>query len=442
MSVRPISVAIALCFCLVYLSSCTHVEFCLLGGQIVRTSEGGKKITLAPKDSIRVFNLGSQLNASGLDYAPTVNAKENKIYFISDRKGSMPSRFRTGAPSHDIWSAKVLQPLQEGEKAVENIDTTGKYGERSLNTDRNEGVLSITTDGKTIYFTACLRDEGFGDCDIYVCQRNKDGSWGEAKNVGREINSQYWEAQPCISPDGTRLYFVSNRIGDNIDMWYSDYDADNMKWQPPVRMDVLNSKGREFNPSISADNRTFFFSSDGRSDSYGTMDFYVTRLNEDDTWLEPVNLGLPINSPDVDDFLSATNDNRILYFSSMRKLFGFQGERDLHIASAVQHRFSTDDITTSASEPQSAVNAPASLFFRSTANGVEAIVQAKQATSMSLKVYDLTGHLQESLFEEQQLPQPGTYTAAFTYKKYLTGIYFFRLESGGSALTQLFSIAR
>jgi hypothetical protein len=47
------------------------------------------------------------------------------------------------------------------------------------------------------------------------------------------VNSPYWDAQPSIAPDKSRLYFVSNRPGPhgegNLDIWYSDISESRMK---------------------------------------------------------------------------------------------------------------------------------------------------------------------------------------------------------------------
>jgi len=53
---------------------------------------------------------------------------------------------------------------------------------------------------------------GYGDYDYYVSFRNSDGTWGEAVNLGGEINSSDQNARARLSPDGE--YFFFNRHGD------------------------------------------------------------------------------------------------------------------------------------------------------------------------------------------------------------------------------------
>ncbi len=54
------------------------------------------------------------------------------------------------------------------------------------------------------------RDSGYGDSDIYISFRQKDGSWGEAINMGDKINTDAWEASAYVTLDGKYLFFIRN----------------------------------------------------------------------------------------------------------------------------------------------------------------------------------------------------------------------------------------
>ena len=66
------------------------------------------------------------------------------------------------------------------------------------------------------------RDTGYGDSDLYISYRQKDGSWGEAINLGDRINTDAWEASAYVSPDGKYLFF--NRVVEsgNVDIFWVD----------------------------------------------------------------------------------------------------------------------------------------------------------------------------------------------------------------------------
>ncbi|WP_416877096.1 hypothetical protein [Litorimonas sp.] len=69
------------------------------------------------------------------------------------------------------------------------------------------------------------RDDGYGDSDIYISFRQIDGSWGEAINLGNEINTDAWEASASVTPDGKYLFFSRNMGSDeyeDVDIFWVD----------------------------------------------------------------------------------------------------------------------------------------------------------------------------------------------------------------------------
>ncbi len=61
------------------------------------------------------------------------------------------------------------------------------------------------------------RDGGYGDSDIYISFRAKDGSWGTPINLGDKINTGAWEASASVTPDGKYLFFNRNTGKDNYE---------------------------------------------------------------------------------------------------------------------------------------------------------------------------------------------------------------------------------
>ncbi len=283
---------------------------------------------------IRIINLGPVVNSPYADYAPTVTADGRTLYFVSNRPGS--KRLPDGNFSHDFWATKKTNPLDTIFFPPFNIDTTTELGDLGVNTRFNEGVATIAADGRTLFFTGCNRPDGLGSCDIYVTEIEGD-RWARPRNLGPNVNSAYWDAQPSIAPDKSRIYFVSNRPGPhgtgNLDIWYSDFDFERGEWKPAVNFREINTPGREASPFIAADNQTFFFASDGHKPNFGGLDFYVTRRLPDGSWSKPQNLGLPINTAEDELFLTLPAAGNVLYFSSKRRdLPGYQGDYDLFMA--------------------------------------------------------------------------------------------------------------
>ncbi len=54
----------------------------------------------------------------------------------------------------------------------------------------------------------CKKPDGYGQNDIYISFRNKDGDWMEAKNMGQNVNNQADQRRAFVSYDGKYLFFV------------------------------------------------------------------------------------------------------------------------------------------------------------------------------------------------------------------------------------------
>jgi outer membrane protein OmpA-like peptidoglycan-associated protein len=184
----------------------------------------------------------------------------------------------------------------------------------TINTTNNEGTCTISADGRTLVFTACNRFDGYGNCDLYFSQK-KDHQWTVPQNLGATVNSRYWESQPSLSADGKVLYFSSERPGGlgQRDIWKTTR-TDNNKWSTPVNLgSPVNSSNHEQAPFIHANGNTLFFSSD-RSPGMGGLDIYLSK-QADTTWSMPVNLGYPVNTSTDQVGLIITADGRTGYYT-------------------------------------------------------------------------------------------------------------------------------
>ncbi|RZL59488.1 MAG: hypothetical protein EOO93_15715, partial [Pedobacter sp.] len=250
-------------------------------------------------------NLGNGVNTTDSEYFPALTADGETLIFTRQVNGN-----------EDFWSSQfknnswgLATPLSA------KINTT-RY---------NEGAQTISPDGKYLFFTGCNRPDGLGRCDIYVSHREgKD--WGEPYNVGKPVNSEYWESQPAISPDGKTLYFISNRPGGSggYDIWKSTI-TDDAKWGPAVNLGPeINTAYDENTPFLHADGKTLYFSSDGLP-GFGSKDIYYSRMDDAGKFQKPINLGYPINSFDDESGLIVSADGNFGMFSSNLK-DGFGGQ--------------------------------------------------------------------------------------------------------------------
>jgi outer membrane protein OmpA-like peptidoglycan-associated protein/tetratricopeptide (TPR) repeat protein len=184
-----------------------------------------------------------------------------------------------------------------------------------LNTSQNEGAHSLSADGRFFVFTACHRFDAFGSCDLYF-SFFENGQWSPAKNMGHVVNSAGKDTQPTLSTDGKTLYFASNRLGSlgGMDIWMTKRDSKG-KWISPINLGPnINTRMDEEAPFLHADGVSLYFISEGWP-GMGNSDIFYS-LKGLDTWSQPVNFGYPINTEGVEVGLCVSLDGKTAYFSS------------------------------------------------------------------------------------------------------------------------------
>ncbi|MDG1849635.1 MAG: OmpA family protein [Flavobacteriales bacterium] len=244
-------------------------------------------------------NLGENVNTEADEYLPALSADGSTLIFTRSKRvdGSRNEDFYLSLNDTEGWSfAKNLgQPI---------------------NTLQNEGAQCITADGKTLYFTACSRQDSYGRCDLYSSDF-VNGYWTEPLNLGENINSESWESQPAISSDGRQLFFVSNRTGGigGKDIWVSYKNAKGNWTQAKNLGKDINTAKDDISPFLHWDNQTLYFSSRGYV-GMGGFDVFLSRLDEVGHWGTVKNMGYPINSPSDENSLIVAKDGRTAYFAS------------------------------------------------------------------------------------------------------------------------------
>lgn len=269
--------------------------------------ENGKAFMAQPK-KFQVVNVGREINSEWDDYAPLVNAEENELVFTSRRRdGNMNEDVANdNIPFEDIFTSTRKN---EQWTRAKNIGAV-------VNTRFSESDLALSPDGKTLFI---YRDDGNGD--IYQSNRKADGTWDAPAPMPGVINSQYRESSVSITRDGNVLYFASERPGGlgGSDIYVCVKDKTGAWGQPRNLGPSINTQYDEDGPYIDYDMKTLYFSSKGRK-SMGGYDVFKATLADPQKWhfSEPENLGYPINTPDDDVFFVGTKDGKRAYFASVR----------------------------------------------------------------------------------------------------------------------------
>ena len=193
-----------------------------------------------------------------------------------------------------------------------------------INTNENEGAQALSADGRLLFFTACNRPDGNGSCDIYYSVFNGK-VWSTPKNAGPVINSNNWDGQPSLSADNRFLYFSSNRAGGKgkKDIWRAELteimENGNLRWKEPKNAGgVINTPGDEISPFIHPNNKSFYFASDFHT-GMGGLDLFVSGIQNDERFTVPENLGYPINSHNDEQGLNIAFNGMTAWFSSERE---------------------------------------------------------------------------------------------------------------------------
>ncbi|MCX6279204.1 MAG: OmpA family protein [Bacteroidetes bacterium] len=283
----------------------------------LKISEFGEKCVANPVPFLP-FNLGDSVNTEFDEYINGVTADEERLYFTRwDLIGSGSSN------QNRNFNEEFYQCLKKDSLWLKALNLGSP-----INSEGNEGALSISPDGNYLFFAACNREDGFGSCDIYRSMRNGNG-WSEPVNLGETVNSPQWDSQPSFSSDGKTLYFASKRPGGkgSSDIWKTVLQP-NGGWSVPVNLgDSVNTPAEEMAPFIHPDDQTLYFSSKGHL-GLGGYDLFVTRKKPDGKWQKPVNLGYPINTY-ADEITLVVNAKGNLAYISSDKLGG-KGRQDIY----------------------------------------------------------------------------------------------------------------
>ncbi|MCO5287153.1 MAG: OmpA family protein [Chitinophagaceae bacterium] len=244
-------------------------------------------------------NLGDSINTADLEYFPTLTIDGNTLIFT-----------RRIGNNEDFYQSNRVNGIWQKAHLLEGNINTPNY---------NEGAQIISQDGKWLIFTGCNFPQGLGSCDLYISFLTKKG-WSKPMNLGPNVNSEFWESTPSLSPDKRDLYFSSNVPGGfgGKDIWVSHRNDDGT-WSEPTNLGAeINTAGDESTPFIHADNQTLYFNSNGLPGYSEKPDLFVTRKQPDGSWSTPQNLGYPINTIDDEGSLFIAADGITAYYSSDR----------------------------------------------------------------------------------------------------------------------------
>lgn len=248
--------------------------------------------------------------------------------------------------------------------------------DENVNSEYSELNPLLSPDGKTLYFSRKNHPDNVGGVndkeDIWYSELGEDGKWELAKNMGPQFNNPYpnfVNTITAVTPDGkSAVMILGNKYsedGKKMQAGVSISSNIGGEWSKPVGMNITNDYNfnEKANYFLTNNRRTMIMSVE-REDSQGDRDLYVSFMQDDSVWTEPLNLGNIVNSAAEESAPFLAADDKTLYFSSNG--FSGYGGSDIYVSQRL------DDTWTSWSEPENLgpeINSPLEdLFFNIPAN--------------------------------------------------------------------------
>jgi hypothetical protein len=249
-------------------------------------------------------SLGGAVNSTKDETMPFV--VNGYVLFSSNRPTkNKPTAFNTEFDALLIRTANGVNTVLDAGRALPKF-TVPADGAMSSYYDSGTGFLEV-------YGSAFLAGKAGSNADIFVIT-NEDGKFSSPVPVAG-INTRGWEAHPAISADGTLLIFSSDRAGGfgGADLYMSERQDDGT-WSTPVNIgEKVNSKYDDMAAAFSADNS--FYYTTKRFSKGRQFDIAFVKIS-DESWEEPVLMDAPVNSTYDDMYPAVKNDT--LYYSSNR----------------------------------------------------------------------------------------------------------------------------
>ncbi len=271
----------------------------------------------------------------------------NLLYYINNKPvftqycpfffGQMHGFILQSAIACQVDFLKISNDIPRMDIADVNFKGRKKNIGSKINTKATEIAPIISPDGQTLYFArgnSTKNPHGYSDeADIWYSKKQKNGTWGLAKNIGKPLNNSGVNVVVNIMPDGNTMFLEGLYNSDGSfksDQGISVSHRTKTGWSVPKKVKIDNF----YNKNIY---ETYFFTSDQkvlimaieRNDSYGDLDLYVSFRRSDGSYTEPKNMGAVINTFADEGTPFLAPDGKTLYFSTSG-LQGF-GSNDIYM---------------------------------------------------------------------------------------------------------------
>ena len=196
-----------------------------------------------------------------------------------------------------------------------------------------ESSPAFSPDGRELYFFRA--DRNFDNYRL-MGSRCEPTGWSAPEEMPFSAAPGVLEADPYVTSDGQRLYYVSARPApgeapspdNDLDIWYVERDVHG-RWSEPQRLpEPVNSSATELLPRLDDRNRLWFGSD--RPGGHGGRDIYIATRDRDGHW-RVTNAGPPISTAKNEYEAAVSHDGKQLVLVADRgdrsHLYHFRHER-------------------------------------------------------------------------------------------------------------------
>lgn len=177
----------------------------------------------------------------------------------------------------------------------------------------------ISPDGAKLYFISNMPADSAseGSEDIWICTKT-DGRWSEPRNIGAPVNTASKEFFPSVTIDGTIYYTHLDTVAGEEFIYRSRLV--NGVYQEPEKLGPNVNIGRaRYNAFVPPDESYILIPAYGMPDSYGATDYYISFRDSLDNWSQPMNMGPRVNTSSPGEWsASVSTDGKYLFLMSDR----------------------------------------------------------------------------------------------------------------------------
>ncbi|MHC4657251.1 MAG: TolB family protein, partial [Planctomycetota bacterium] len=186
---------------------------------------------------------GTLNSSSGHVLSPWVSPDNLRMYYYTEVSAGWELKVTERASENDPW------PIGTN---ISELNALGNHHQ----------TPRLTADELTIFFSSHNMPGGQGSYDIWTATRpDRNSPFGEVRNLA-EINTASFDHAPFVSPDGLTLYFDSNRNG-QYQLFRATRRSLNKPFGNVEHLSLLDApEGTNAHPCISSDGTAIYFTRD------------------------------------------------------------------------------------------------------------------------------------------------------------------------------------